>query len=647
MKPKHLIPLAVILLILVGLVYYRQQQQQPLSLEEQYELTQLLPEDLDASEIGRIVMYAGAKPDEKVTLERKDGGWVVSSHYSAPVQEEKLREFLDTLTGLEGEFRATASEGDLDEYELTNETGFHVVGYAEGASDPIFHVINGKSPDFGLAFARPAASDDVYVLDVSLRREAGIYTAEIDDAPKPGTWLDKRVLDVDSGDITRLALTYPDKQLAFELQQQEAAEDESSDGEAEETGDGEEAAPAEQTVEWDWVVTQGGVNYEFHSNAVTNVTRRLAGLNASDIVDPATPEQWGLDAPQYELAFTVKGGDAPTVLQVGKPKDDRYAYFRVANADRDLVYKVSGYDFEQIFLNGGEFFELPGVLADAAEVDTIEYTIGGDAVKLARDGANWRVAEPDTSIDVDPRTVDTIVRTVLSWKAEDYADSAEGKGLDDPSDALTFRGPNLEHTIALGAVGPAEGRYARLDGREQVLVMSEADVADIFVPHAALFETALFDIAPDAVTQLTITKDEKTARLTRNTNDTWSLTIGDETSEANPAAVDALLAALTGLKAEDFAFGDARIQGGVLGSVTFTTEDEAEHHITIEIAQNGLHPVTKRGSVDAYLVPAEAINNALVDFESLMPAPEPEASADGNAEEPANADTEQESAEEQ
>lgn len=640
MKPRQLIPLFILVLILGGLVYYREQQQKPPRLEEQYQLTRLLPEGLQPSEIGRIEMYAGAKPNEKLELKREDDGWVVTSHFDAPVQSAKITKYLDTLTGLQGEFRATVSGDGLDEYDLSDAEGFHVIGYPPDSDSPLFHIVNGKSPDYGQAFARAEDSDDVYLMNVSLRREAGIYTVEMSDAPQPGSWLDKQITDLNSSDIKKIAMKYPDKELVLELRKKEPANDESAEGEASkdakqqasEADEAGEASPKEEVVQWNWVVAKGGPNDEFHSNAAMNVARRASGLSASDIVDPSKTEKWGLDNPQYELTLTVEGKDEPIVLQAARPKDpnDRYRYFRVASSDRNLVYKVSGYDFEQIFPAGGEFFELPGVLVDASEVDAIEYTVNGEHVKLTRDGDTWNVADPKTAIALDTDAVDEIVRAVISWKATDYADTREGKGLDAPKDTLTFTGPNVKHTFALGAETPDEGRYASLDGRPQVLVMSERDVARIFVPYGKLFETKLFDVDRDNVTAVTVHNGDQTAQLT-NTDDGWALKVNGETANANPNAADGLVSALIGLKAADFAFGDARVQGGVTGSATFTTEDGTEHQITIGKAQDGLNPVTKRGSADAYLVPTEDIGRVLVDFETLKAAAKQDTSAEAAA----------------
>jgi len=621
MKPKHLIVLAVILAVLAGLVVVRQRQQQPPSLEEQYTLKELLPQEIERAKIAKLELYAGAKPDQKLVLERDgDGGkWKITSKWEAPVAQQKIDEFLGTLEGLEGEFRATASGDALKTYAVDDAGGFHVVGYTAGAGEPAFHIINGKSPTFEQAFARLAGSEDVYHINVSLRREAGIYTVEMEDAPEHAIWLDKTVFETPEDKIKAVALSYPDKEIAFELREAApAAETPPAEGEAA------PATPAQPTVEW--AVAKGGPGTDFNTNAGANLARRISRINATDIMDPATKAALGLAEPKYRATVTIDGQAEPAIIEASRPAGDTYAYIRVAGGARELIYKVNGFDFEQIFHKGGEFFELPGVLVDAKEVDAIEYTYSGRTIKLARDAEGWKIAEPKTELPADPATIDNLVRALLSWKAEDYADSPEGKGLDAPADRVTFRGANVEHTIELGAQGPTEGRYARLDGRPHVLVMSEADVPTIFAAIGDLFQTRLFDVDSSAISKVTLHKGEEVARMERNADDTgWLVAIGDGPAEAaDDGNVDEVIASIAGMDADDFDFAEVRTMGNVLGTIAFTKADGTEQTVTVEAPSQGvLHPVTKPGVNAVYLVPGGQIESIFVDFATLKPAPAP------------------------
>ncbi len=632
MKPKQLLPLVVILAALAGLVAYRQMQREPASIEQQYALKALLPAELDKAKIAKIELYAGAKPETKLVLERDGdaGKWKLSSRWDAPVAQDKIDKFLGTLAGLSGEFRATVSGDGQKEYSLDDATGFHVIGYASGAAEPSFHLINGKSPDFGLAFARSAGSDDVHLINVSLRREAGIFTLEMGDAPEADVWLDKTMFETPSEKIKAVSLVYPDKELSVELREKAAEAPKPEENKPEETPGAEKPAadkPAEAPAkQFEWAVAKGGLGTEFHANAGANLARRLSRINATDLVDPAKKADYGLEPAQYRATLTIEGQEAPLVIEAGRPAGDTYAYFRVAGRERDLVYKVSGADFEQIFYKGGEFFELPGVLVDKGEVDAIEYTTGGRTTKLAREGETWKVVEPKTELVMESDAIDNLVRTLISWKAEDYADAPEGKSLDAPVDKVIFRGPKIEHTIELGGETPAKGRYARLDGRPQVLVMAASDVPSVFVPYANLFQAKLFDVASSSFTKITLTKGGESAVLERKPSDIdWTVAIGGGAAEpAEQNTAEEVAGALAGLVADDFDFTEGRPAGTVFGTAAFTTPDGKDQQIQIEIAQpDGKHPVTRAGSSVVYLLPKTVIENVFVDFAKLKPAPAP------------------------
>ena len=138
MKPKTLVPLLGVLVVLGVLVMVKQGQNRPVSITEQVKLTELLPADLEADDIDTLEIFAGGAPDEKLVLTRAAGGeqWKVSTHFDAPVKESEIADYLDALVGLKGEFRAHApSEEDLAGYDLTEDKGCHVVGRKSDSDD--------------------------------------------------------------------------------------------------------------------------------------------------------------------------------------------------------------------------------------------------------------------------------------------------------------------------------------------------------------------------------------------------------------------------------------------------------------------------------------------------------------------------------
>ena len=638
MKPKQLVPLAIVLALLAGLVLLRQSGRDTPSLTEQVKLTSLLPEDLDRADIAKIEIHAGAKADEAVVLARESSGegWIVSSHFDAPVKADKIEKFLDNLTRLKGEFRASTASGEgLSAYDLEEETGFHVKGFSEGPEELLFHLVTGKAPDYGNAFARAADGEDVYVIDVNLRREAGIYTVELSDSPAPGIWLDKQVLDLEQDKIKAISLIYPDKELAFEYRLIEQPEEEPGEEPGEEPEEDSEedakpvvpAAPQPPVEEYAWVVASGGTGEDLNATALTNLTRRLANLSASDIVDPSKTTDWKLDAPDHICRIRLDGQDEEIVLELGRPEEERYGYLRLSNAKKNIVYKINGYDVEQIFAEGGTYFELPGILVDEEDVDRIEYSTDEGSVVLSRIEDIWSVVEPSADVAVVQYKLNTLARTLLSWKASDYADGSEGTGLDGEAKSVKFSGEGFAHTIAVGAKAASrKGYYARLDRLDQVLVMSERDHANIFVTPSELFDRDVLDLDEADITWVEIIRGEQVLTLEEG-DEGWTVAAGvDEVHEADEDAAADLRLALSGLSAEKLLF-EGGATGEMLGSVVLTSDDGEEYRLNVHSEEAGLHAVTLPGRETGYWIAAADVERLFPDLDALRKADAPEEDA--------------------
>ena len=626
MKPKQLVPLAIVLVVLGALVLFKQAGQEQVSLTEQVQLTSLLPDDLDREKIAKIEIHAGGKADDALVLARDASGdaWVVASHFDAPVKPDKIGEFLDTLTALQGEYRASASGDALTAYDLEDETGFHVKGFAEGSEEPLFHLVTGKAPSYGNAFARVAGGEDIFVIDVNLRREAGIYTVVLSDTPEPNIWLDKQVLDLEQDKITHIALSYPDKELAFEYRLVEQPEEEPQDEDSEE--DSEDTPPQPPVEEYAWVVTSGGTGEELNATALTNLTRRLANLSASDIVDPGNTAEWALDAPDHIFRLRVEGRDDEIVLELGRPEEDRYGYLRLPDAKKNMVYKISGYDVEQIFAEGGTYFELPGILVDEEDVDRIEYSSDEGVVVLSNEEDTWSIEQPIADVAVVEGKLDTLVRTLLSWKATDYSDTPEGTGLDGETKSVKFSGEGLAHTIVVGGKAASrKGYYARLDQLDQVLVMSERDHANIFVTRSELFDRDVLDLDEADITRVEITRGEQVLILEEG-EDGWTVATGDEVNEADEDAATDVRAALSGLSAEKLLF-EGSPAGEMLGSVALTSDDGEEYRLNVHVEEEGLHAVTLPGKSTGYWIAAADVERLFPDLDALKKADAPEEDA--------------------
>jgi hypothetical protein len=631
MKARNLLPLVVILAVLLGLVVAKKVIQRPPRIEETVKLATLLPEGISKADLARLDLFIGTKPEQKVVLTHDVGAdkWRVTTHHNAPVKKETIEDCLDDLVKLKGEFRSTAREDkDLEQYGLTDNSAFHVEGYKKEGAEPAFRLLIGKSPSYGTVFTRLAQSHAIYISDVDFRSRAGLYGDETDKAPEADAWLNKEILDVDKDKIAKVDLITPDKHIVFEKRKKETkpeakAETPAEAGQPSEGKTAPETPPITPKVEYEWVLVEGGPGLPHKQTGLDSFLSGLDALYASDIVDPAKKTEWGLETPAVKCVLSVEGQTEPVVLEGGWPDAGTDGYVRVAGAKDDVVYKLYKTNFERLFAKGSELFELPGLNVDKDKIVRVELTQPEGRTVLAKTDNKWTLQEPKADLEVEAIALDTVVNTLASWKAADYAYSAEGAGLDAPTRVAMFTaGPNETHTLVLGAKSKsADGTYARLDGGAAVLVISQTDIEKVFPAPKNLYERTLLDINEEDIIGLQVDRPSDVFLLSRK-GEAWTLTAGETTTEAEDEKAEDLTSAVARLQAGDILFGQSEMTGETAATLRVKMNDGAEHVFSIGPAKDGKHTLKLAGKSQVFLADEADITGILPESSSLK-KPEP------------------------
>ena len=607
MKPKHLIPLIVIVAVLVALVVVKKTSKPAPSIAEQTGLVALLPEGLSKGDVAKLEMYAGGSADEKLALayDADADTWRVTTHFDAPVQQDKIDEYLEAIVGLKGEPRAMGvSDEDLGSYELADDAAFHVKGYKKDAEEPLFHLLIGKSPGYRTVFLRKAEGNDVFVEDTNLRQKAGVYGDDMTKSPEPGTWLNKDVLKLEKDEIMKVALTLPDKEIVFENREKpkeeeaEAAQSDQSDQSDQSEGEAEEETPPE----YEWVLASGGPGKEHKESGLTSLLGKLSSLTASDIVDPEKKAEWGLEDPAYVCVVSVKDKD-DVRIEGGRPDPSSDGYVQVVGAKEDLVYKLSKYTFEQLFPKGTSFFDLPTLSADKDKMTSINITQPDGAVRLAKGDTDWAIEEPAADLEARSSTLDTLASTLASWKPADYAD-AGAADLGAATRTVSFVADDKTHTVKLyGDSKSIDGVYAQMDDRPDVLVMSRTDFDKVFKERKELYDRSLLDIDEDDMRAIHVSGPEGAFSLARGDEDEdWKLTVGGETVDTDDDECDDLAQDIADLEASDVLFGQAEMSDPVASTVRIKMDDGAEHSFSFGADKDGAHHLALTGRAQVFVL---------------------------------------------
>ncbi len=581
MSAKKLIPFIIILAVLAGVAVLQKSRNTGTPITEQF--TALAPTELSAKSIARVELYAG-NDEDKVILEKDGEAWRVTSHFNAPAKTETVEKYLEKLIGIKGEFRAQApSDEDLAAWELKDDEAFHVAAYKDSGDEPAVHLLIGKAPGYKSVFLRQAGSREVYEEATNLRRDAGVYDSGAGAKPKADHWLNKEVLKLDKEKVTRIALNYPDKKLVFEKREVPREEPEAKEGE--------EEKPAPPPV-FKWALASGGLGGEAKETAINNILSKLGNLTATDVADPETPAEWGLDTPAFRCEIALEGED-PVVVEAGRPDLAGDAYVRLAKADTPTVYKVSSWNFEQLFPQGEDLFDLPKIDVTTDDITRITVQRPDNAMRFDKVGTSWKVVRPDVGLEAQTTTLSALATTLGTWKPEDYA--APGTKTGRFNRSVTFMAKGVKHTVRFG--GPAksvDGVYVKMDDNRQVFTMKDMDVKKILFPPRDAYKLALFDFNEDNVVRFDLSKGGKTVVLTRK-NKGWTYTDGAATSPAEGEKCNSLLAALNDVQVADIRFDMTALDGKTYGAVTLYFKADDPLKITFGPEKDGKHLMAVEG----------------------------------------------------
>ena len=614
MKPKAILTLIVVFVVLAALVLMKRSQETTVSITEQVDLIPLVSADIDVSSVNRLEIYGGTKPSERVVLVKDGERWTINSLYGAPAVEGRPQQMLDTIEGLEGEFRATVSGDAMADYDLTDDRAFHVIGF-KGEREEMFHVLAGKAPSYGNLFMRANGSDDVYLVNKNIRRDAYIYSLDHDDVPQSTSWLNKQIISIDGDDFTKVELTMPDKKIVAEKR------DIPKEDDAESGDDTVEITDAEQ----EWVITEGGFSGDVHQTPFRDLEKYVANLTAFEAVNPEKKEIWGLDDPKYHLVMHRENGEK-IELDVGHPSFIGPAYVQRLDGDDQTLYAIEKNKFDALFASGGAFHDLPGLLMEENALTDMSYTTPDAEVTLAKTGSAWSVVSPKSDLPVNSETLSELERVLSSWQAADYADAGTDAGFADSQYSAAFSTADKKHRIVLGSneldakSARTEGRYAKLDDRSDILVMSKADYDGIFLALKDLFDSSLVTVADDdEIVNVAIKKGDGSASLELSDLD-WSVSVNGAEVNADETAIDSLLSAIESAEATDVALDTSSTSGEPVGSLTVQSDKGVTWELTLASAEDDQYLVSVNGSTSRYVIDQSQFDKLLPDLNSFTPA---------------------------
>jgi len=618
MKPKTLIPFVVILAVLGGLVVFRNAQKKPENIVEQSGLQTVTAESVTADSIKRIELNAGAKPEEKVTLQREGEGWIVASHFNAPVTKDTIDGYLKKLTGMRGEPRATAAnEEALATYSLKDGDAFHVKAFGDG-EEPVIHLLFGKAPDFKSVFFRKAGDQQVYVEANDLRKEAGVTGEDMTTAPKPDKWMNKEIAKIEQDKVTKFAFKMPDKEYTLERREipQEAPAEEKKEGEA--AGPTPPPAPKKE-----WVMASGGLGEKVKEAGVERIFSRLRAFNASNLIDPAKKAELGLDNPPFRVAIS-REGEADLVL-LGAHKDlAGPGHLMIEGAAKEVIYEVSKFNFEYLFLKGGDLYDLPKLALEADKIDRIELTSPAGPAIFVKNGDTWTAEEPKLDFKLDQEKVKELATTAAAIQMQDYADAATAAF----THSVTVQAGDVKRTIqGAGAAATFDGVYASVDGDAKTYAINKLEADKLFLTPKDFYSLTPFTLSAADITGVTLQSEGKNVQLSQ-AGEAWSVVVdGVAPIPGDGERIKGLTDMLATLRFNDIHSEARAADWAPLMTIDFTTKDGAAHKLNVSPLEGDMHLVQLDANPSLFKLDVDNVNTFKYHFNAVQTAGTPAADA--------------------
>lgn len=352
------------------------------------------------------------------------------------------------------------------------------------------------------------------------------------------------------------------------------------------------------------------------------VRRLLSQLTTLSVVrkieDVSDPGALGLDNPavrviahrsegRVEVSF---GDENPTGSGVYVQRDDRQVFVTATTAKS--TFEVSRDDVRR-----KEFLDF-----QPETVTQIAVTHRGRAVRLRRDGGEWRISDPP--LTADPDTVSSLLSRLRALRATGFADTDAERGALrlNAKPRTTVEITRGDDVVRLAVHQAADGSlYARAAG-DTLYRLNEDVVDELPLDAPSLRDLRVVRATFDDVQAVEVEQGAERYRVVRR-EDAWDFD-GRPLGEVGVRAVDAMVRGLAGLRAESVAAETlaALREKAFASSATRVTlrgiEDRPLAAVTISAESSGRRYVYTESSGPVFVIGPTAVR---IPFKSDLEPP--------------------------
>lgn len=354
---------------------------------------------------------------------------------------------------------------------------------------------------------------------------------------------------------------------------------------------------------------------------LSGITSNLASLEVQRVVDEQTTDfkQYGLEPAKVAVAFKSGGKEQSLLLGDKTPTGgDMYA----RRPDSPRVFLVSSFLEATFNKSTFDLRDKTVLKVDREKVNRIEVQAADRTTTFVKQGEDWRISSP-IDARADFGAVEGIVGRLNTspMKSIEAADATDPKalakyGLDKPAAIVRVTSGSAQAGLAIGK-SAAEGTvYARDLSRPMVFTI-ESSLADELKKPADEFRIKdLFDARAFNTTRVEAVRQGQTLAFEKD-KDAWKQVVPSARA-ADAAKVDALIAALTGTRANGFETKLAATGLDTPEIVVTVKFDEGKKQEKVTFAKKGTEAFAQReGDTAAAKIDAATLDGIVKAFDAL------------------------------
>ena len=361
---------------------------------------------------------------------------------------------------------------------------------------------------------------------------------------------------------------------------------------------------------------------------VSGVTSNLSTLEMQRVIDENAPDlkEYGLAAPRIEVAFKADGKQQ--AIQIGDKTPtgtDLYAKL----PDQKKVFLISSYLESSFNKTTFDLRDKAALKLDREKVDALEIAAADRQLRFAKTEGEWQLTAPVTG-RTDFTAVESLVGRLGTAQMKSIAapEAADLKpyGLDKPQATVRIGTGSSQAVLLIGGKAPDEGSvYAKDQSRPAVFTL-ESSLLDELKKDAGEFrQKDLFDARSFNTTRVEIARAGQTIAFEKakvkdkdgKEEEKWKQ-VAPAAKDVDAAKVDALLAAITGARADSFQ-ADASKTGLDKPELTVTLKfDDGKKEDRVAFARRaGDAYASRAGEPGAAKIPASAVESIVKALEEL------------------------------